>query len=182
MCGIYGITEENPKIIREIINKCSHRGPNGSGIYSSEKVTLGHNLLSITSKPDDGKQPWKSIKENILIYNGEIFNYDELLLKFKDKFYPKSTCDTELLSWLLDEFSYETVVQDIIDSMHSFVFYNKKQNEIVLSRDHVGIKPLFFSNIKEGIIFSSEIKGLIKFVNNSNKIDRCHLHALVCWG
>ena len=55
MCGIYGITEENPKIIREIINKCSHRGPNGSGIYSSEKVTLGHNLLSITSKPDDGK-------------------------------------------------------------------------------------------------------------------------------
>ena len=175
MCGIYGITEENPKIIREIINKCSHRGPNGSGIYSSEKVTLGHNLLSITSKPDDGKQPWKSIKENILIYNGEIFNYDELLLKFKDKFYPKSTCDTELLSWLLDEFSYETVVQDIIDSMHSFVFYNKKQNEIVLSRDHVGIKPLFFSNIKEGIIFSSEIKGLINFVNNSNKIDRLSL-------
>ena len=175
MCGIYGITENNPKIIGEIINKCSHRGPNGSGIYSSEKVTLGHNLLSITSNPNDGKQPWKSIKENILIFNGEIFNYKELLLKFKDKFYPKSTCDTELLSWLLDEYSYETVIQNTIDSMHSFVFYNKKKNEIVLSRDHVGIKPLFFSNTKTGIIFSSEIKGLLNFVKNSNKIDRLSL-------
>ena len=175
MCGIYGITENNPKIIGEIIKKCSHRGPNGSGIYSSEKVTLGHNLLSITSNPNDGKQPWKSIKENILIFNGEIFNYEELLLRFKDKFYPKSTCDTELLSWLLDEYSYETVIQNTIDSMHSFVFYNKKKNEIVLSRDHVGIKPLFFSNTKTGIIFSSEIKGLLNFVKSSNKIDRLSL-------
>jgi asparagine synthase (glutamine-hydrolysing) len=175
MCGIYGITENNPKIIKEIIKKCSYRGPNASGIYSSEKLTLGHNLLSITSKPKEGKQPWKSINENILIYNGEIFNYDELLIRFKDRFYPKSTCDTELLSWLLDEFSYEQVIQNTIDSMHSFVFYNKKKNEIVLSRDHVGIKPLFFSNIKAGIIFSSEIKGLLDYVKNSNKIDRLSL-------
>ena len=57
MCGIYGITENNPILIRKIINKCSHRGPNGSGIYSSKNLTLGHNLLSITSNPKNGKQP-----------------------------------------------------------------------------------------------------------------------------
>lgn len=175
MCGIYGITENNPHIIREIIKKCSYRGPNSSGVYSSEKITLGHNLLSITSNPNEGKQPWKSINENILIYNGEIFNYDELLTKYRDRFYPKSSCDTELLSWLLDEYSYEEVIQNTIDSMHSFVFYNKKKNEIVLSRDHAGIKPLFFSYIKTGIIFSSEIKGLLDYVKNSNKIDRLSL-------
>ena len=177
MCGIYGITEKNPQIIEKIISKCSYRGPNGYGIYSSEQVTLGHNLLSITSQPNKGKQPWKSINENVLVYNGEIFNYNELLVRFRNKFYPKSTCDTELLSWLLDQYSYEEVIQNIIDSMHSFVFYNKKKNEIVLSRDHAGIKPLFFANIKTGIIFSSEIKGLINFVEKSNKIDRL---ALAC--
>lgn len=175
MCGIYGITEKNPKIVREIINTCSYRGPNGSDIYSSEQVTLGHNLLSITSNPGEGKQPWKSKNDNVLIYNGEIFNYNELLIRFKNRFYPKSTCDTELLSWLLDEYSYEEVIRNTIDSMHSFVFYNKKKNEIVLSRDHVGIKPLFFSNIKAGIIFSSEIRGLLNYVKNSNKIDRLSL-------
>ena len=125
MCGIYGITEKNPKIIREIINTCSHRGPNGFDIFSTKSLTLGHNLLSITSNSADGKQPWKSSKENILIYNGEIFNYKELLLRYKNKFFPKTTCDTELLSWLLDEYPYEEVIQNIIDSMHSFVFYNK---------------------------------------------------------
>ncbi|SVA56378.1 uncharacterized protein METZ01_LOCUS109232, partial [marine metagenome] len=177
MCGIYGITEKNPKIIKNIIEKCSHRGPNGSGIYSSENLTLGHNLLSITSSPKDGKQPWKSPKENVLIYNGEIFNYNDLLIKYKNKFFPKTTCDTELLSWLLDEYSYEKVIQNDIDSMHSFVFYNKRNNEIVLSRDHVGIKPLFFSTIKTGIIFSSEIKGLLNYVKDSNRIDRL---ALAC--
>ena len=177
MCGIYGITEKNPNIIKNIIEKCSHRGPNGSSVYSSDKITLGHNLLSITSNPIDGKQPWKSQRENFLIFNGEIFNYNELLLKYKNKFIPKTTCDTELLIWLLEEFSYEKVIQNTIDSMHSFVFYNKKNNEIVLSRDHAGIKPLFFSTIKPGIIFSSEIKGLLSYVTNSNKIDRL---ALAC--
>ena len=53
------ILEKNPKIVREIINTCSYRGPNGSDIYSSEQVTLGHNLLSITSNPGESKQPWR---------------------------------------------------------------------------------------------------------------------------
>lgn len=177
MCGIYGITEKNPELIRGIIKKCSHRGPDGFDIYSSENITLGHNLLSITSNANDAKQPWKSPKENILIYNGEIFNYKDLVLKYKEKFLPRTTCDTELLSWLLDQYSYEEVIQNIIDSMHSFVLFNKKKNELVLSRDHVGIKPLFFSIIKTGIIFSSEIKGLLGYIKNSNKIDRL---ALAC--
>ena len=59
--------------------------------------------------------------------------------------------------------------------MHSIAFYNKIKNELVLSRDHVGIKPLFFSLNKSGLIFSSEIKGLLDHVQNSNKIDRLAL-------
>ena len=177
MCGIFGITEQNPKLIKEIINKCHHRGPDGSDIFYTENLTLGHNLLSITSGPKDGKQPWVSHKKNVLIYNGEIFNYKDLIEKYKTFFVPKTTCDTELLSWLLDHNPYEHVIKNVIDSMHSFVFYNRQENELVLSRDHVGIKPLFFSTIKSGIIFSSEIKGLLSYVKNSNKISRV---ALAC--
>lgn len=177
MCGIFGITENNPKLINKIIKECYYRGPDNSNIFSSEYLTLGHNLLSITSTPNEGEQPWKSSRENILIYNGEIFNYNELLYRFKNSFIPKTTCDTELLSWLLDNYSYEEVISNIIDSMHAFAFYNKKNRELVLSRDHVGIKPLFFSTNKFGLVFSSEILPLLEVVNNSQKIDRL---ALAC--
>ena len=84
MCGIYGITEKNEKLITSIIKKCSHRGPDGFDLFSNDKLTLGHNLLSITSKPNDGKQPWISERKNVLVYNGEIFNYYQLKEKYQD--------------------------------------------------------------------------------------------------
>ncbi len=177
MCGIYGITERNEKLISDIIKKCSHRGPDGSGIHTSDNITLGHNLLSITSKASNSAQPWISERGNILTYNGEIFNYNDLLNIYKNKFLPKTTCDTELLSWLFDNFPYEKVISSLIDSMHSLAWYNKSSNEIILSRDHAGIKPLYFAFVNSGIIFSSEIKGLLSSVVDSNKIDR---HALAC--
>ena len=129
MCGIYGLTEKNPKIVQNLIDTCSYRGPDGSDIYFNENITLGHNLLSITSKPEDGSQPWISNNGNVLVYNGEIFNYDEILKRFKNNFIPKTSCDTELLNWLLNNYSYREVVSKIIDSMHAFAFYNKKENE-----------------------------------------------------
>ncbi len=177
MCGIYGITEKNENLIKTIIKKCSHRGPDGFDLFSNERLTLGHNLLSITSKPKEGKQPWISERKNVLVYNGEIFNYEELKHIYKDKFFPKTTCDTELLSWLLDNIPYEKVLSKLIDSMHSFAWYNKSKNEIILSRDHAGIKPLYFAFLNSGIIFCSEIKGLLAHVKGSNIIDR---HALAC--
>ena len=54
MCGIFGITEKNTDLVEKIMNKSSHRGPDGSSIWSNNHLTLGHNLLSITSKPQDG--------------------------------------------------------------------------------------------------------------------------------
>ena len=177
MCGIYGITDRNKKLIENIIQKCAHRGPDGSDTYVSDSLTLGHNLLSITSKSKEGRQPWISDRGNVLIFNGEIFNYNDLIYRYKNNFLPKTTCDTELLSWLFDNFNYEEVLSNIIDSMHGLVWYNKSKNEIILSRDHVGIKPLYFSFVKAGLIFCSEIKGLLSHVNDSNKIDR---QSLAC--
>ena len=180
MCGIYGITEKNYNIVSDCIKISSHRGPDGLSIWMNDKITLGHNLLSITSAPSDGKQPWITDRQNILVYNGEIFNYYEIKKKIQSKFTPKTSCDTELLAWLLENNSYEDVVNNILDSMHAFVFYNSLKNEIILSRDHAGIKPLYFTKTSSGIIFSSEIKSLLPYCKTANTIDRMAL-ACTCY-
>ena len=180
MCGIYGITEKNYNIVSDCIKIASHRGPDGLSIWMNDKITLGHNLLSITSAPSDGKQPWITDRQNILVYNGEIFNYYEIKKNIQNKFTPKTSCDTELLAWLLENNSYEDVVNNILDSMHAFVFYNSLKNEIILSRDHAGIKPLYFTKTSSGIIFSSEIKSLLPYCKTANTIDRMAL-ACTCY-
>ena len=180
MCGIYGITEKNYNIVSDCIKISSHRGPDGLSIWMNDKITLGHNLLSITSAPSEGKQPWITDRQNILVYNGEIFNYYEIKKNIQNKFTPKTSCDTELLAWLLENNSYEDVVNNILDSMHAFVFYNSLRNEIILSRDHAGIKPLFFTKTSSGIIFSSEIKSLLPYCKTANTIDRMAL-ACTCY-
>ena len=172
MCGIYGITENNPKLIQNYITTCSHRGPDGSKIWTSpdNNLTLGHNLLSIMGHPENSIQPWKTPAGNYLIYNGEIFNYYELKDKYKDKGFVGDTgCDTELLAWGLDTFGLDFI--DEIDSMHGFAYYKVQSNELWLSRDHAGIKPLYYAEINQGLIFGSEIKGMLDHVPGSRNID-----------
>ena len=177
MCGIYGITKKDVQLIESYISTCWYRGPDGHDTWHDDDVTLGHNLLSITSQPSQGKQPWITNKGNILIYNGEIFNYQELVEQYD--FVPKTTCDTELMAYLIDKFGVDAV--KLIDSMHAFAYYDKSNKTIILSRDHVGIKPLFYAEISDGIIFGSEIKGMLDYVPNSRKIDdlaaACMYHA-----
>ena len=175
MCGIYGITENNQKFIEKYIDICSHRGPDGRGIYNDNVITLGHNLLSITDNPKVSQQPWKTPAGNILIYNGEIFNYFELLERYS-AFIPKTTCDTELLAWGLDTYGLDFIEQ--IDSMHGFAYYNPKKKELVLSRDHAGIKPVFYAEIGQGLVFGSEIKGMLDIVPGSRNVDNLGLSLM----
>ncbi len=169
MCGIYGITKNDTPFIQHYIEKCTHRGPDGSDIWHDEDVTLGHNLLAITSEPSQGKQPWKTPKGNILVYNGEIFNYQELCNKYHNQFTPTTTCDTELLAFLLDRDCQQAIKE--IDSMHGFAYYDRQQKKLIISRDHAGIKPLYYAETQDGLVFGSEIKGMLDRVPNSNKID-----------
>ena len=167
MCGIYGITKKDIDLIQKYINTCSYRGPDGSDVWADEHITLGHNLLAITSEPSQGRQPWITNKGNVLIYNGEIFNYQELVTAYNLQ--PKTSCDTELLAHLLDMEDMQSV--KLIDSMHAFVYYDKTAKTITLSRDHAGIKPLFYAETSDGLIFGSEIKGMLDHVPNSRCMD-----------
>ena len=175
MCGIYGITARDPEFINQYINKCKHRGPDGQGVWHDDTVTLGHNLLSIMADPSVSKQPWRTPKGNILTYNGEIFNYYELKEKYKN-FKDTTGCDTELLAWGLDTYGLNFI--DEIDSMHGFAYYDINKKEIILSRDHAGIKPVYYAEIKEGLVFGSEIKGMLDKVPNSRSVDPLAISCL----
>lgn len=169
MCGIYGITANDTAFIEKYIEVCKHRGPDGSNVWTSDTVTLGHNLLSIMADPDRSQQPWLTPKGNRLVYNGEIFNYKELLEKYTN-FNNTTDCDTELLAWGLDEYGIEFI--DEIDSMHGFAYYDVSAKTITLSRDHAGIKPLFYSEIDRGLVFASEVKGMLDIIPDARNLDR----------
>jgi len=179
MCGIYGITKRDREFVEKYIKICEHRGPDGHDIWNDDYVTLGHNLLSITDQPAVSQQPWKTERGNILIYNGEIFNYFDLIKKHTE-FQPKTTCDTELLAWGLDHHGEKFVEQ--IDSMHAFAYYNTQTKQLILSRDHAGIKPLYYAETSEGMIFGSEIKGMLDRVPNSRKIDQLAISCMSLTG
>ena len=179
MCGIYGITAKDPEFIQSFIEVCKHRGPDGESVWTSDEVTLGHNLLSIMADPGNSQQPWKTPKGNMLVYNGEIFNYYELKEKYKD-FTDTTGCDTELLAWGLDKFGLDFI--DEIDSMHGFAYYEIDKKQITLSRDHAGIKPVYYAEINEGLVFGSEIKGMIDKVPGSRTIDKLAMSCLAWTG
>ena len=173
MCGIYGITDKDPNFIQQYIDTCTHRGPDGSKIKTIQGITLGHNLLSIMANPAMSTQPWDTPAGNTLIYNGEIFNYHELKEKYNNEFTDTTGCDTELLAWGLDKYGLDFL--DEIDSMHGFAYYRTQQKELWLSRDHAGIKPLFYAKTKEGLVFGSEIKGMLDKVPGCRKLDNLAL-------
>jgi asparagine synthase (glutamine-hydrolysing) len=168
MCGIYGITDNDTAFIKKYLEVCSHRGPDGSNVWACDQVTLGHNLLGIMADPTQSQQPWITPKGNRLVYNGEIFNYNELLQKYKN-FNDTTRCDTELLAWGLDEYGMDFI--DEIDSMHGFAYYDVASQKIILSRDHAGIKPLYYAQIDKGLVFASEIKGMLDIVPNARTLD-----------
>ena len=158
MCGIYGCTTKDPFFVSKMIERCSHRGPDGSDLYYDDNITLGHNLLAITATPSTSTQPWRTPKGNVLVYNGEIFNYNELLERYKHLFTPTTTCDTELLAWGLDHKGIEFVKE--IDSQHAFALWIPHTQELFLSRDHAGIKPLYYAMLPDRIAFASEQRAL----------------------
>jgi len=169
MCGIYGITSLDNRFIDHYMKICEHRGPDASSMIQLDNLTLGHNLLSIMADPSKSTQPWCTPNKNYLVYNGEVFNYEELKKRHKD-FIDTTGCDTELLAWGLDRYGVSFI--DEIDSMHGFAYYEKSKKQLILSRDHAGIKPLYYAEISEGLVFGSEIKGMLDKVPGSRQIDR----------
>ena len=160
MCGFAGWyknnhEKKNIKIIKQMTKTLKYRGPDQKGYYKDKNILLGHRRLSIIDLKN-GKQPY-TYKGYTIVYNGEIYNVKELKQKLK-KYEFETTCDTEVL--LKGYIEYKEKILDMIEGIYAFAIY--KDDKIFLARDRVGVKPLFYTLIKNNFIFASEIKALLK--------------------
>ena len=165
MCGILAIVGEHDKDkVRKAISLLSHRGPDDSGIYLDNKLSLAHKRLSIIDLSKNSSQPLVSEKGNLIIYNGEIYNFKEIkeeIEKHKN-FDFKTKSDTEVILA-----AYETWGENCVkrfNGMFSFIIWDKEKRELFVARDRLGIKPLYYYKDKEKLIFASEIKSILQFI------------------
>lgn len=163
MCGIIGEyrfdkKELNQDNFKEKLNSIQHRGPDGNGIWSNDHCILGHVRLSIIDLSENGAQPMRSPKGNIISYNGETYNFKELKNRVDDSIEFKGSSDTEVLINLLDA-NYD-VIKDL-RGMFAFAYYNKEKDELLLVRDQLGIKPVYYHINENRIIFGSEVKTIL---------------------
>ena len=162
MCGFTGWhskginNKKNRKIIKSMTNTLKYRGPDQRGYFFSSDILLGHTRLSIIDLKN-GKQPM-SYNGYTIVYNGELYNTDEIRNKLSKKYKFDTTSDTEVL--LKGFIEYKEKILDIIEGIYSFAIYY--DNKLFLARDRVGVKPLFYTKIDNNFIFASEIKALLK--------------------
>ena len=164
MCGHISIYYKNKKadelFIRQLTEKIIHRGPDDTGYFIKDNIAFGFNRLSIIDL-ECGNQPFK--KENrTIIFNGEIYNHNELREELNKNNEFTTNSDTEVL--LTSYINYEEKCLDKLRGMFAFIIYDEVKDIVFGARDHFGIKPLYYVNNDKFIAFSSEYKSLVKLV------------------
>ena len=163
MCGICGfIGFEDKNLIKKMNSTLHHRGPDDNGYYYGENATLGHRRLSIIDL-ESGHQPIHNEEENIfVVFNGEIYNYLKLRSELEKKGHDFYTLtDTEVLVHLYEEFGINFL--DKLDGMFSFAIWDDENQILLLSRDRIGKKPLYYTKTENGFLFASEIKAILEY-------------------
>lgn len=173
ICGTYGLTDKD--LLSRMCGSLSHRGPDDEGHYYGSVVMLGMRRLKVIDL-NTGNQPIFNEDRSIaVVYNGEIYNYQdnrEFLEGKGHKFYTHS--DTETIIHLYEEFGDNCVER--LRGMFAFALWDTKSERLILSRDRVGIKPLYYY-LKDGVlIFASELKALLQSPQIKKEINFRALH------
>src|SRR3989338_3339232 len=166
MCGIVGIVNFDPyrpvdeRHLRRMRDALYHRGPDGHGLWSDGQVGFGHRRLSIVDIAG-GHQPMANEDDTIWItYNGEIYNHPSLRSRLEARGHRYRTrSDTETILHLYEEEEERCVEK--LQGMFAFALWDKTRRRLLLARDRLGIKPLYYAVTKEEIIFASEIKAIL---------------------
>lgn len=176
MCGICGVVYADrdrpidPGLIEIMTATITHRGPDQQGIYRQNNVGLGSRRLSIIDL-DGGQQPIHNEDKSIWVaFNGELYNYRELTHSLKrrgHKFY--TATDTEVLVHAYEEFGDEFL--EYLNGMYAFALWDDKQQRLMIARDRMGIKPLYYTRHDNALIFGSELKTLLAYPGVSRSVD-----------
>jgi len=163
MCGLLAIVNpsQNRAHFQEALLAMKHRGPDYQGDLSVDNMYMGHNRLSILDLNPRSNQPFSSDNYH-MIYNGELYNYKELISEQGLKV--QTTSDTEVVLKMYQKYGANCL--DYFNGMFSLVIYNGNNRDIFAARDRLGIKPLYYANTGDEWIFSSEIAPLQKLINS----------------
>lgn len=164
MCGYVGFTNtiNNANIVlKKMMERIRHRGPDGEGQYIDEGIALGHRRLSIIDI-DAGAQPmYNEDGSLVIVFNGEIYNYKQIregLVKSGHRFATQS--DTEVLVHGYEEYGSDILGK--LRGMFSFVIWDRNKQELFGARDFFGIKPLYYADMNGSFMFGSEIKSFLE--------------------
>ena len=178
MCGICGFTGEvldRDEVIKRMTDVITHRGPDSSGVFAGDGVTMGFRRLSIIDVGNTGDQPiYNEDRTLVLTFNGEIYNYQDLrkeLLEKGHKFYTNT--DSEVLVHGFEE--WKEGLLNRLRGMFGFAIWNTVDNSLFLARDYFGIKPLHYTQVGDSFVYGSEIKSILEFPGFQKKFNR---HAL----
>ncbi|GJM45484.1 MAG: asparagine synthetase B [Gemmatimonadota bacterium] len=172
MCGIAGIVDGKPvraEDLRRMTDALAHRGPDDQGAWIDGGVGLGHRRLSIIGL-EDGHQPMSNEDDSVHItFNGEIYNYKELRKTLPDTHDVRTSCDTEMIVHLYEELGEKVVTR--LRGMFGFAIWDAKRRKLMVARDHLGQKPLYYVHDGGRFAFASEIKGLLALDPSLRELD-----------
>lgn len=153
-------------------NTFEYRGPDGRGEYIDGHLGLGHRRLTIIDTSERSNQPMLSEDgQTVICYNGEVYNYVEMRKSLEAKGQTfKTTSDTEVMLHMYRHYGQDSLAQ--FNGMFAFAVWDKQKQELLIARDRVGIKPLYYSITEKGIVFASELKALLAILGQKTEVNR----------
>lgn len=165
MCGIAGIfglegISDVNFILQSFKGSLNHRGPDAFDSYSDDEVLLSHSRLSIIDLDERSNQPFKdSTGRYVLVFNGEIYNYQELKKQLEGSYSFRTESDTEVLMAAWVKWGSGSLKK--LNGMFAFALWDRESSELFLCRDRLGIKPLYFYTGNNNLVFGSELRSLL---------------------
>ncbi|MBQ5755023.1 MAG: asparagine synthase (glutamine-hydrolyzing), partial [Oscillospiraceae bacterium] len=185
MCGIVGFSdrrtqEEKQPILKGMMERIAHRGPDGTGDFFDEGIALGQVRLSIIDL-EGGKQPmFNEDGSLVVVFNGEIYNFQSLKAELEQKGHIFATrSDTEVLLHGYEEWGRELMLH--LRGMFAFAIWDKKEKSLFCARDHFGIKPLYYYKNGGTLLFGSEIKSFLEHPDFKKELNESQLELYLTY-
>ena len=165
MCGIAGFLHfdreraADRRVLERMTRTLVHRGPDDEGFYADGPVALGMRRLRIIDL-EGGRQPISNEDGTVwVVFNGEIYNFPELRRELESRHRFRTRSDTEVIVHLYEEQGVDCV--RALRGMFAFALWDARRHRLMLARDHLGKKPLYYAHTRDGLVFGSEIKALL---------------------
>src|SRR5579864_1198999 len=188
MCGIAGFFGDMAHApdaacrLQQMTATLAHRGPDGRSQWLGPDVGLGHTRLAIIDLAGGAQPMWSADAMHVIVFNGEIYNYRELKKELETLGYVfKSRSDTEVIWATIEAWGIEPGLRRL-RGMFAFALYDVRARKLLLARDRVGIKPLYYARVGEDFIFGSEQKALLAAGRIERKMNPVAIHDYLAQG